>query len=150
MGVPCFCINESLLIKTTYSYLPGALLPCLHPASRDSAVSGLKPPCEPFHTTCQRTSPRNPASDRSRLLFHDFHGICPHSPTTVFVEAESIKSTSYMSFSSLGLSEQLVRATADQGYETPSPIQLQAIPAVLSGKDVMSCWTKTQCFLGIH
>lgn len=43
-----------------------------------------------------------------------------------------------MSFSSLGLSEQLVRATADQGYETPSPIQAQAIPAVLSGKDVMA------------
>ncbi|TNE80150.1 MAG: DEAD/DEAH box helicase, partial [Gammaproteobacteria bacterium] len=43
-----------------------------------------------------------------------------------------------MSFSSLGLSEQLVRATSDQGYETPSPIQQQAIPAVLSGKDVMA------------
>ena len=43
-----------------------------------------------------------------------------------------------MSFSSLGLSEQLVRATSDQGYETPSPIQLKAIPAVLAGKDVMA------------
>ncbi|WP_417568191.1 DEAD/DEAH box helicase [Marinobacter sp.] len=43
-----------------------------------------------------------------------------------------------MSFSSLGLSEQLVRATSDQGYDTPSPIQLQAIPAVLSGRDVMA------------
>ncbi|AXS83847.1 MULTISPECIES: DEAD/DEAH box helicase [Marinobacter] len=43
-----------------------------------------------------------------------------------------------MSFSSLGLSEQLVRATTDQGYETPSPIQAQAIPAVLSGRDVMA------------
>ena len=43
-----------------------------------------------------------------------------------------------MSFSSLGLSEQLVRATTDQGYEIPSAIQLQAIPAVLSGKDVMA------------
>jgi ATP-dependent RNA helicase RhlE len=43
-----------------------------------------------------------------------------------------------MSFSSLGLSEQLVRATSDQGYDTPSPIQAQAIPAVLSGKDVMA------------
>ncbi len=43
-----------------------------------------------------------------------------------------------MSFSSLGLSEQLVRATSDQGYETPSPIQAKAIPAVLSGKDVMA------------
>ncbi|OEY65893.1 DEAD/DEAH box helicase [Marinobacter sp. X15-166B] len=43
-----------------------------------------------------------------------------------------------MSFSSLGLTEKLVRATADQGYETPSPIQQQAIPAVLSGRDVMA------------
>jgi len=43
-----------------------------------------------------------------------------------------------MSFYSLGLSEQLVRATADQGYETPSPIQAKAIPAVLSGRDVMA------------
>ncbi|NMT62671.1 DEAD/DEAH box helicase [Marinobacter orientalis] len=43
-----------------------------------------------------------------------------------------------MSFSSLGLSEQLVRATTDQGYETPSPIQAKAIPAVLSGRDVMA------------
>ena len=43
-----------------------------------------------------------------------------------------------MSFSSLGLSEQLVRATSDQGYDTPSPIQAQAIPAVLSGRDVMA------------
>ncbi len=43
-----------------------------------------------------------------------------------------------MSFTSLGLSEQLVRATTDQGYETPSPIQAKAIPAVLSGKDVMA------------
>ncbi len=44
----------------------------------------------------------------------------------------------YMAFSALGLSEKLVRATQDQGYETPSPIQAQAIPAVLSGKDVMA------------
>ena len=43
-----------------------------------------------------------------------------------------------MSFSSLGLSEALVRATTDQGYDTPSPIQAQAIPAVLSGRDVMA------------
>ncbi len=43
-----------------------------------------------------------------------------------------------MDFSSLGLSEKLVRATADQGYDTPSPIQAQAIPAVLSGQDVMA------------
>ncbi|MFQ5561158.1 MAG: DEAD/DEAH box helicase, partial [Nitrospinota bacterium] len=43
-----------------------------------------------------------------------------------------------MSFSSLGLSAPILEAVADQGYETPSPIQAQAIPAVIEGKDVMA------------
>lgn len=43
-----------------------------------------------------------------------------------------------MSFSSLGLSAPILSAVAEQGYETPSPIQAQAIPAVLQGKDVMA------------
>jgi len=43
-----------------------------------------------------------------------------------------------MSFSSLGLIEPLLRAVSEKGYETPSPIQLEAIPAVLSGRDVMA------------
>lgn len=43
-----------------------------------------------------------------------------------------------MSFDSLGLSPQLLKAVAEQGYETPSPIQAQAIPAVIKGKDVMA------------
>ncbi len=43
-----------------------------------------------------------------------------------------------MSFSSLGLSEPLVRAVADTGYEQPTPIQQQAIPAVLSGGDLLA------------
>ena len=43
-----------------------------------------------------------------------------------------------MSFESLGLSKPLLQAVADKGYTTPSPIQLQAIPAVLTGKDVMA------------
>ncbi len=42
-----------------------------------------------------------------------------------------------MTFSNLGLSESLLRAVAQTGYTTPTPIQTQAIPAVLSGKDVM-------------
>jgi ATP-dependent RNA helicase RhlE len=37
-----------------------------------------------------------------------------------------------MSFSDLGLTPELLRAVADKGYDTPSPIQLQAIPAVLA------------------
>jgi ATP-dependent RNA helicase RhlE len=43
-----------------------------------------------------------------------------------------------MSFSDLGLSPELLRAVADKGYDTPSPIQVQAIPAVLSGRDVLA------------
>ena len=42
-----------------------------------------------------------------------------------------------MNFSSLGLSAPILDAVVEQGYETPSPIQAQAIPAVLEGKDVM-------------
>ncbi|MPY23718.1 DEAD/DEAH box helicase [Shewanella sp. YLB-07] len=43
-----------------------------------------------------------------------------------------------MSFTSLGLSAPILKAVANKGYETPSPIQAQAIPAVLEGKDVMA------------
>jgi ATP-dependent RNA helicase RhlE len=43
-----------------------------------------------------------------------------------------------MSFSDLGLMPELLRAVADKGYDTPSPIQVQAIPAVLSGRDVLA------------
>jgi ATP-dependent RNA helicase RhlE len=43
-----------------------------------------------------------------------------------------------MSFSSLGLSDALVRAVTEQGYITPTPIQRQAIPAVLAGGDLLA------------
>jgi ATP-dependent RNA helicase RhlE len=43
-----------------------------------------------------------------------------------------------MSFASLGLSEVLVRAVNEHGYTTPTPIQMQAIPAVLAGGDLMA------------
>ncbi len=43
-----------------------------------------------------------------------------------------------MSFDSLGLSEFLLKAVTEQGYQSPSPVQSQAIPAVLQGKDVMA------------
>jgi len=43
-----------------------------------------------------------------------------------------------MSFASLGLSPDILRAIADAGYTEPTPIQAQAIPVVLSGKDVMA------------
>ena len=43
-----------------------------------------------------------------------------------------------MSFSSLGLSEPILRTLEDLDYSIPTPIQIKAIPAVLSGRDVMA------------
>lgn len=43
-----------------------------------------------------------------------------------------------MSFSELGLSDEIVRAVAEQGYSKPTPIQSQAIPAVLAGGDLLA------------
>ncbi|WP_126877605.1 DEAD/DEAH box helicase [Paraburkholderia kururiensis] len=43
-----------------------------------------------------------------------------------------------MSFDSLGLSEPLVRAVHELGYTSPTPIQTQAIPAVLGGGDLLA------------
>jgi ATP-dependent RNA helicase RhlE len=43
-----------------------------------------------------------------------------------------------MSFNSLGLSAELLRAVDEQGYGTPTSIQRQAIPVILEGRDVMA------------
>jgi len=43
-----------------------------------------------------------------------------------------------MSFSALGLSAELLRAVAAQGYTQPTPIQSKAIPAVLARRDVLA------------
>jgi ATP-dependent RNA helicase RhlE len=43
-----------------------------------------------------------------------------------------------MSFNNLGLSTKILEAVAKQGYDTPTPIQEQAIPAILQGHDVMA------------
>ncbi len=43
-----------------------------------------------------------------------------------------------MSFSDLGLSHEIVRAVTERGYTEPTPIQIQAIPAVLSGGDLLA------------
>jgi ATP-dependent RNA helicase RhlE len=43
-----------------------------------------------------------------------------------------------MTFNELGLSEAIVRAVTEHGYTIPTPIQLQAIPAVLAGGDLLA------------
>jgi ATP-dependent RNA helicase DeaD len=51
------------------------------------------------------------------------------------VPADSIESTA--SFRDLKLSDAVLRALADVGYESPSPIQAQTIPVLLSGQDML-------------
>ena len=41
-------------------------------------------------------------------------------------------------FASLGLSAELTRAVADEGYTQPTPVQAQAIPVILEGRDVLA------------
>ncbi len=43
-----------------------------------------------------------------------------------------------MTFADLGLSPEILKAIADQGYTEPTPIQAQAIPVVLEGRDIMA------------
>ena len=44
-----------------------------------------------------------------------------------------------MSFNSLGLLPELLRAIADHGYTEATPIQLKAIPPILAHHDIMGC-----------
>ncbi len=43
-----------------------------------------------------------------------------------------------MSFESLGLRAELLRALGDAGYTTPTPVQAQAIPVILQGRDILA------------
>jgi superfamily II DNA/RNA helicase len=44
-----------------------------------------------------------------------------------------------MTFEALGLSDEVLRAVNDSGYTDPTPIQRDAIPVVLMGRDVLGC-----------
>ena len=44
-----------------------------------------------------------------------------------------------MTFEKLALGEALLRAIAEKGYSTPSPIQQESIPAILRGVDIIAC-----------
>ena len=44
-----------------------------------------------------------------------------------------------MKFENLGLIRPILNALEEQGYQQPTPIQEQAIPAALAGRDVLGC-----------
>ena len=43
-----------------------------------------------------------------------------------------------MTFAQLGLTEALLNAVAEQGYANPTPVQEQAIPLILAGRDLLA------------
>ncbi|MEE9265150.1 MAG: DEAD/DEAH box helicase, partial [Gammaproteobacteria bacterium] len=43
-----------------------------------------------------------------------------------------------MTFDSLGLRPELLRAIREQSYDTPTPVQREAIPAILGGEDLLA------------
>ncbi len=59
-----------------------------------------------------------------------------NSETTEGIVAHSMNDTT---FHDLGLSEEILRAVSEAGYNTPTPIQAQAIPYVLMNRDIMGC-----------
>lgn len=44
-----------------------------------------------------------------------------------------------MAFEALGLKEWIVKQISAVGYKTPTPVQINCIPAILQGKDCMGC-----------
>ena len=44
-----------------------------------------------------------------------------------------------MKFEELGLAEPILRAVSAEGYTTPTPIQIKAVPHVLAGSDLLGC-----------
>ncbi len=67
-----------------------------------------------------------------------FRSITRSHPASGALRAQRWPKQQFMSFSELGLSEKIVRAVAEQGYTTPTPIQAQAIPAILKGGDLLA------------
>ena len=59
--------------------------------------------------------------------------IAPEIVSDVSVEAEAEEN----GFEGLGLSSEVVRAVGEKGYRQPTPIQAQAIPTILMGRDVL-------------
>nr|WP_263363400.1 DEAD/DEAH box helicase [Pseudanabaena sp. UWO310] len=65
--------------------------------------------------------------------------IAPPVPkSSVLKKSSELNSSSMQGFLALGLSDLIVRAVAARGYTKPTPIQSQAIPVVLSGRDLLA------------
>ena len=62
-----------------------------------------------------------------------------HAATEALAEAPDTTTPPTPSFAELGLDPAIMRAIAETGYTTPTPIQAAAIPAVMAGRDLKAC-----------
>ncbi|MFZ2875164.1 MAG: DEAD/DEAH box helicase, partial [Phycisphaerales bacterium] len=84
--------------------------------------------------SCGRTATGKPSDFARWTLLKARHKLLTRPDLSCpFLRVQAIK------FSDLGLSEPILRAVASEGYDTPTPIQAQAIPHVLAGRDVLGC-----------
>jgi ATP-dependent RNA helicase RhlE len=80
-----------------------------------------------------RSGPRRGSNPRSRP-----DPIHPRPDRTPHLCGRAASGASLLSFAELGLAPELLRAVQAQGYTDPTPVQRQAIPLVLAGRDVLA------------
>lgn len=99
--------------------------------------SGLlcySPPRSGIHRSVPTSPNRNPATfgfNPDSLAWTETFAVFPPSCQA---DSEQIP----VLFSQLGLTAELLRAVGEQGYETATPIQQQAIPVILDGRDILA------------
>jgi ATP-dependent RNA helicase RhlE len=61
------------------------------------------------------------------------------APNPSFPSSAQLAPTNPSGFAALGLRDPILRAVTAEGYTTPTPIQLQSIPKVMQGHDLLGC-----------
>ena len=67
----------------------------------------------------------------------DGSGAIAHAETATTTDLIANAATRASAFAQLGLDERIVRALGEVNYTTPTPVQAQAIPACLLGRDLL-------------
>ncbi len=80
---------------------------------------------------------RDPSGPESNARDHDAPERAAAASTSASSNEVPVSDPATADFSGFGLDATILRALTDQGYTVPTPIQAQAIPVVISGRDVM-------------
>ena len=129
---------RKILSKLTASFKPAAKKTESKPAHAPKPAAGRtggrdQPPRhdrKPAHAGGARPAPAHSPAPRPAPAAPRAHAPAAAKPLP---EVPKMATT----FSALGLSDRIAYAVQEKGYEIPTPIQAQAIPVVLAGKDVI-------------